>query len=59
MMKVKLRSAYTVMMHGIGVPSSFWVTRELLAELHDVHALLTERRPIGGEGLADPRAPAA
>jgi len=51
--KVKLRSEYTVMTTGIGRPFSvFWVCAfELLAELHDVHALLTQRRPDGRRGV--------
>ena len=47
MMKVKLRSLYTVMTTGIGRPFSTLLRLrvELLAELHDVDALLAERRP--------------
>ncbi len=47
MTKVKLRSWNTVMTTGIGMPASIFCVRrvELLAEFHDVDALLTERRP--------------
>ena len=46
MMNVKLRSLYTVITTGVGRPfSSCWVCAlNCLAELHDVHALLAERR---------------